>query len=194
MWRLDEILEAVKGTAYRVEKEIFTDISTDSRTIGKGDLFIPITGPSFDGHLFMGGAYEKSHSGALCEKKRVNLCSNTPGTIILVEDTLEALLNLARYKRERLDTTCIAITGSNGKTTTKEILVNMMKKSVSVHFNEKNFNNLIGVSKSILAIEGKPEFCVFGHEQSRRDTKTGRSDDARHFPYHQYQSVAPRRA
>jgi UDP-N-acetylmuramoyl-tripeptide--D-alanyl-D-alanine ligase len=161
MWRLDEILEAVKGTVYRVEKDSFTDISTDSRTIGEGELFIPITGPSFDGHLFMEGAYEKSHSGALCEKKRENLCSKAPGTVILVEDTLEALLSLARYKREKLDTTCIAITGSNGKTTTKEILVNMMKESVTVHFNEKNFNNLIGVSKSILAIEGTPEFCVF---------------------------------
>lgn len=161
MWRLDEILEAVKGTVYRVEKEIFTDISTDTRTINEGELFIPITGPSFDGHLFIGTAYEKSHGGALCEKKRENLCPGAPGTIILVDDTIEALLNLARYKRERLDTTCIAITGSNGKTTTKEILVNMMRKSVSVHFNEKNFNNLIGVSKSILAIEGTPEFCVF---------------------------------
>ncbi|MBA4389674.1 MAG: hypothetical protein C0399_01890 [Syntrophus sp. (in: bacteria)] len=161
MWRLDEILEAVKGTAYRVEKDIFTNVSTDSRTIDEGELFIPITGPSFDGHLFIGTAYEKSRSGALCERKRENICPGTPGTIILVEDTIEALLNLARYKRERLDTTCIAITGSNGKTTTKEILVSMMKDSVTVHCNEKNYNNLIGVSKSILAIEGKPEFCVF---------------------------------
>ena len=69
---------------------------------------------------------------------------------------------LARdFKRRALETTCIAITGSNGKTTTKEILVHMIKEQSSVHYNEKNYNNLIGVSKSILAIEGKPDYCVF---------------------------------
>ncbi|HEX2965720.1 MAG TPA: UDP-N-acetylmuramoyl-tripeptide--D-alanyl-D-alanine ligase [Syntrophorhabdaceae bacterium] len=161
MWRLDEVLKAVNGTAYRTQRDVFTNVSTDSRTIRQGDLFIPITGPNFDGHKFIGEAYEKTHAGAFCEKSRLDTCRNAPGTIILVEDTTQALLDLARYTRERLSSTCIAITGSNGKTTTKEILVHMLRKSFSVHFNEKNFNNLIGVSQSVLAIDKEPEICVF---------------------------------
>jgi UDP-N-acetylmuramoyl-tripeptide--D-alanyl-D-alanine ligase len=161
MWHIDELIEAVNGIVYKAEKALFTGISTDSRTIGEGDLFIPITGTTFDGHLFIETAYERSRAGSLCERKREDIYRRLPGTVILVDNTTDALLDLARYKRRKLDTICIAITGSNGKTTTKEILVNMMKSTSSVHFNEKNYNNIIGVSKSILAIEGRPEFCVF---------------------------------
>ena len=161
MWRLDEIVEAVNGTIHNVEMDLFTDISTDSRTIGERELFIPITGTNFDGHLFIGEAYKRSHAGALCERKRQDVYGQLPGTVILVDDTTQALLDLASYKRRKLATTCIAITGSNGKTTTKEILVHMIKDHSSVHYNEKNYNNIIGVSKSILAIEGQPDFCVF---------------------------------
>jgi UDP-N-acetylmuramoyl-tripeptide--D-alanyl-D-alanine ligase len=161
MWRLEEIMEAVNGTIHKVEMDLFTDISTDSRTIGDRELFIPITGTNFDGHLFMREAFERSHAGVLCERKRQGVCGQLPGTVVLVDDTTQALLDLARYKRRKLNTTCIAITGSNGKTTTKEILVHMMKGRSSVHYNEKNYNNIIGVSKSILAIEEKPDFCVF---------------------------------
>jgi len=161
MWRLEEIVEAVNGTIHKVETDLFTDISTDSRTIGQRELFIPITGTNFDGHLFLGEAYKRSSAGALCEKKRQDIYSQLPGTIVLVDDTTQALLDLARYKRHKLNTTCLAITGSNGKTTTKEILVHMIRGHSSVHYNEKNYNNIIGVSKSILAIEGKPDFCVF---------------------------------
>ncbi|HVN97729.1 MAG TPA: UDP-N-acetylmuramoyl-tripeptide--D-alanyl-D-alanine ligase [Syntrophorhabdaceae bacterium] len=161
MWRLDEIKEAVRGTVRSLETDTFTGISTDSRTIGQGELFVPITGETFDGHLFIEAAYERSHAGSLCERKREDLCEQLPGTIILVDDTTQALLDLARFKRSKLRTTCIAITGSNGKTTTKEILVRMIQSGSSVHFNEKNYNNLIGVSKSILSVKGNPEFCVF---------------------------------
>ncbi len=161
MWRLEEILEAVNGTVHKTETVLFADISTDTRTIQKGELFIPVTGTNYDGHMFIGEAYEKLGAGALCERKRQDLFDRLPGTIILVDDTTQALLDLARYKRHKLNTTCIAITGSNGKTTTKEILVHMIKKYSSIHYNEKNYNNLIGVSKSVLAIEGNPEFCVF---------------------------------
>lgn len=161
MWHVDEVVKAVGGEALRIERETFAAVSTDSRTIGMGDLFIPLTGPNFDGHLFIGEAYRASQGGTLIEKGREEVYKDAPGTVILVDDTTQALLDLARWKRERLGATCIAITGSNGKTTTKEILVDMLKRSFSVANNEKNYNNLIGVSKSILAIEGEPQFCVF---------------------------------
>ncbi|HNT68747.1 MAG TPA: UDP-N-acetylmuramoyl-tripeptide--D-alanyl-D-alanine ligase [Syntrophorhabdaceae bacterium] len=161
MWLLDEVLKATKGELLRVEKEAFTGISTDSRTIGDGELFVPIMGKTFDAHMFLLDAYERSNGGTICEKEREALCVTLKGTIILVEDASQALLDLAQYKLRATGGTCIAITGSNGKTTTKEMLVDMAGRAFAVHFNEKNYNNIIGVSSSILAIKGKPEFCIF---------------------------------
>jgi UDP-N-acetylmuramoyl-tripeptide--D-alanyl-D-alanine ligase len=161
MWRAADIIEATGGEVFRMERDTFASISTDSRSIGAGDLFIPLSGGNFDGHLFVDQAYELSGGGTLCERGREDIYRRAKGTVILVDDALRALLALARWKRQRLTGKCIAITGSNGKTTTKEILVDMMKRSFSVAYNEKNFNNLIGVSKGVLAIEGQPEFFVF---------------------------------
>jgi UDP-N-acetylmuramoyl-tripeptide--D-alanyl-D-alanine ligase len=161
MWPVDEVIKAVNGVPRRIERDAFASISTDSRTIGEGELFVPLSGANFDGHLFIGKAYDRSHGGTICEKKRSDICENIGGTTILVDDAMQALLDLARWKRANLRGTCIAITGSNGKTTTKEILVAMIRKTFSVACNEKNFNNLVGVSKSLLAVTGNPDFLVF---------------------------------
>ncbi len=160
MWRLEDIVKAVGGTVLKKEKEVFTAISTDSRTIGKGELFIPILGKSFDGHTFIGAALKRSGGGTLCRADSPVSLADAGGTVILVEDTNQALLDLARFKRDSLSGTVISITGSNGKTTTKEILAAMMKKRYGVHFNEKNLNNLIGVPMSILSIAGDPDMCI----------------------------------
>jgi UDP-N-acetylmuramoyl-tripeptide--D-alanyl-D-alanine ligase len=161
MWQLEDILRATGGTAARIEREAFPAISTDSRTVGEGELFIPLSGPNYDGHLFIGDAQRRSRGGYLCEKTRPEIYRSVPGTAIVVNDALKALLDLARYKRVRSPGTFIGITGSNGKTTTKEIFVAMAGRFASLAYNEKNLNNLIGVSKSVLAIEGGPRFCVF---------------------------------
>jgi len=161
MWKVDEIVKATKGTLFKVERETFFSISTDSRSIKEGEFFVPLSGQYYDGHLFIEEAQKKSHGGSICEKSREEIYKKLEGTVILVDDTTRALLGLARYKRERTKGTFIAITGSNGKTTTKEMLVSILKRVVPVIYNEKNFNNLIGVSKSILSIDGEPEFCVF---------------------------------
>ena len=161
MWRVDDVIEATGGVPLKIERDTFTAVSTDSRTIGAGELFVPLSGANFDGHLYINEAYGKSRGGSICEKGRKDICENAGGTVILVNDATQALLDLAQWKRERMTGTCIALTGSNGKTTTKEILVDMMKRSFSVANNEKNFNNLIGVSKSILAIDGDPGILIF---------------------------------
>lgn len=160
MWLLEDILSAVKGTPLRAERQAFTGISTDSRNIRDGQLFIPLVGPNFDGHNFIDQAYIKSGGGSLCHKDKKDFCGKTGGTIILVEDTTQALLDLARFRRERLSATFIAITGSNGKTTTKELLVHIMNGYAKTAYNEKNYNNQIGISQAILAIENQPQYCV----------------------------------
>ncbi len=160
MWHVEEIVKAVKGVLLRTGSSSFSDISTDSRTIGDGELFIPLSGKNFDGHAFIRAAYDRSHAGSICEKGRQDTLHDG-GTVILVDDAMQALIDLARYKKGLTKSGVIAITGSNGKTTTKEILVNILKKGFSLHYNEKNYNNVIGVSKSILSMEGEPELCIF---------------------------------
>ena len=160
MWQLDDLLKAVHGTLLNKEREQFAAISTDSRSIKKGELFIPLIGPNFDGHAYVREAYTKSGGGSLCQKGREVACRGAGGTIILVEDTTKALLDLARYKRKRLSGAFIAITGSNGKTTTKELLVHIMSGLAPVAYNEKNYNNNIGVSQTILSISGQPAYCI----------------------------------
>ncbi len=160
MWHLEDIVTAAKGTVLKKDREVFAGISTDSRTIRDGDLFIPIVGQFFDGHSFIDQALKISHGGTLCRNGHPIPLADARGTVILVEDTNQALLNIARFKRESFSGTFIAITGSNGKTTTKEILVGMLKTKFNIHYNEKNLNNLIGVPLSILAITGEPDACI----------------------------------
>lgn len=160
-WSLKDILDATQGTPVQITDERFSAISTDSRTIAATELFVPIVGDTFDGHRFISDTMKQKGVGALCQRGRVGSLKGVTGTLIAVDDTQKALLDLARFWRQRLTGTVIAITGSNGKTTTKELLVHILKGNRSVAFNEKNFNNLIGVPKSILGIEGDPQVCVF---------------------------------
>ena len=161
MWPADTIVRGVKGTAYRVERERFTAISTDSRTIGPGEFFIPLKGSRFDGHLFIDAAYERSGAGSLCDRTRGDIYGHARGTIILVDDTNQALLDLAAFKRGETEGTFVAITGSNGKTTTKELLLHLLTGLFPVVSNAKNYNNHVGVAKTMLAIEGSPRCSVF---------------------------------
>ncbi len=161
MWRLDEILNAVNGTLLKGEQKEFASISTDSRAITRGELFIPLIGPNFDGHAFVHEACARSAGGSLCQTDHRSACADANGTIILVEDTTKALLALARFKRKQLSSTFVAITGSNGKTTTKELLVHIVRGFTSVAYNEKNYNNHIGVSQTLLAVAGQPSLCIF---------------------------------
>lgn len=160
MWTLDEIVKAVKGKPLHIKKTEFIDISTDTRTIKEGELFIPLKGKNYDGHDFLDIACRIA-GGCLCESSKVDKAIDLDETIIIVEDTLSALADLAAYKRKTMHGQFIAITGSNGKTTTKEMLVDILGKVSTVHFNEKNFNNIIGVSKSILSVKEPCSFYVF---------------------------------
>ena len=161
MWQVDAIVEGVKGSALHVESAAFTGVSTDSRTISAGELFIPLKGPNFDGHRFIEAAFAKGAGGALCDRARQDVCARAGGTVVLVDDTNRALLDLASWKRKRIESVFVAITGSNGKTTTKELLVRLAGGRFKVTANEKNYNNHVGVAKTMLAIEGRPDYAIF---------------------------------
>ncbi|MHB8173760.1 MAG: Mur ligase domain-containing protein, partial [Nitrospirota bacterium] len=118
---IEQIIEATRGKLLQ-EGEItnFSSVSTDSRSIGKGELFIPLSGERFDGHDFIGQAAVAGAAGAIVEKGKD---VHQPGlTLIEVPDALRALQDIAHSVRMARELPLIGITGTNGKTTTKEML------------------------------------------------------------------------
>ncbi|MFH2013073.1 MAG: UDP-N-acetylmuramoyl-tripeptide--D-alanyl-D-alanine ligase [Pseudomonadota bacterium] len=139
----------------------FNNISTDSRTIKPRELFIALKGEHFDGHSFIHEVYEKGAGGAIVNKGFLGKEGlNGERTTIEVEDTLRALGDIAHFWRMKHSIQIVGITGSNGKTTTKE----MISSILGIHFNilktEENFNNLIGLPLTLLRLSGKEDMAV----------------------------------
>lgn len=121
------------------EDVYFIGFSHDSRTIKKGELFIPIVGENFDGHEFILEAFERGASVALCERGKYdadNMNVNEP--IILVDSIEEGLMKVLNYSISHITAPIVAITGSTGKTTTKQMLVTILKQQKKVLYGEKS--------------------------------------------------------
>lgn len=154
MFSLKDIIAATGGKASPGCPDSFSRISTDTRTIGPGELFVPLVGENFDGHDFIGAAFERGAAGALCQSGRdMGKLGGKP--LIEVPDTLMALQDIAAYSRAaRDDLLVVGITGTNGKTTTKEMLAAIMSLRGPVLKNEGNLNNEIGVPLTLLRLDG----------------------------------------
>jgi UDP-N-acetylmuramoyl-tripeptide--D-alanyl-D-alanine ligase len=145
--RVEDIVTATGGKVIHSNSHAFTGISIDSRTIKEGELFIALKGKRFDGHNFLNEALQRG-SGAI-----VNFYPIEPikgKTIIYVKDTLSALHGIARHMRLRKDIPVIGITGSNGKTTTKELIASVLSTRYRVLKNMGNLNNNIGLPLSLV--------------------------------------------
>jgi len=132
------------------------EISTDSRTIGPGSLFIPLLGENFDGHGYIEEALKKGAVAALSSKE----CSPAHLPIIRVADTLKAYHAIAAAYRKMFSLPIIAITGSNGKTTTKDLMGEVLSRKYRVLKTAANFNNEIGVPKTLLELDHSTEVMV----------------------------------
>ncbi len=119
-------------------------VSTDTRTLAPGNLYIPLKGPNFDGHDFIEQAFSKGAWGILKSK-----------------NTLKALGDLAAFHRRRFKIPVVAITGSSGKTTTKELLATITATRYNVLKTEANYNNEIGLPLMLLAITPEHEVAIF---------------------------------
>ena len=168
---LKELKNILDGKVMNIKADdlAFIDVSTDTRTIKEASLFIPLIGENFDGHDFIDKAFEKGATLTLSEKEVDWPC-------FIVKDSKEAYKKIAAYYKEKINPITIAITGSVGKTTTKEITREVLKNKYNVHTTYKNFNNEIGVAKTILQMDSDHEVLVielgmnhFGemHELSR---------------------------
>ena len=137
----------------------FKNISIDSRTCSKNDLFIAIKGKNFDGHSFLLEVLKKGvKSVVIKEGMQKSLPSNYPFWV--VNDTLEAFQKLTLLKRKKLNIPLVAITGSVGKTTTKEMIGEVLKKLGKIKLSHANFNNEIGVGLTILATDIEDKVLV----------------------------------
>lgn len=150
MLLLKEIIEATGGEVISRGPESFRSLSIDSRTVREGELFLCLRGKRFDGHDFLQDAL-KICGGAVVEnpEKISRLSLKGQRTIILVQDTLRSLWSLATFFRKRIKTVT-GITGSNGKTTTKEMLWKILSLEGSALKNDGNYNNEIGLPFSII--------------------------------------------
>lgn len=160
----EDIIKAVRGILVNGDMGItFKGICTDTRIFEPGFLFWALKGKNFDGHNFWKEALEKGAKGLVLEylPKEMKL-EELPKTIsiILVKDTLKALGDLAKWFREKENFNVIAITGSCGKTTTKEFTYAILSSFYKVAKNKGNYNNLIGVPLSILGFTDKPNWAV----------------------------------
>ena len=136
-------------------------ITTDSRNIEVGALFFALHGASFDGNNYAVQALKKGASAAVIDREDI-LVENREyaDRLILVEDTLQALQALAREHRRNLAMPIIAIAGSNGKTTTKELVSRVLAERFNVSTTKGNLNNHIGVPLTLLAMDSSTEFGV----------------------------------
>ncbi len=138
-------------------------VSIDSRNIKEGELFVALKGDRFDGHDFVPDAIKKGAWGALVERVELESKFASLGgikNILPVEDTLFALQELSHLHRKKFSIPLVGITGSNGKTTTKEMLAGVLKQKGPVLKNEGNLNNHIGVPLTLLKLNGKHKTAV----------------------------------
>ncbi len=135
-------------------------VSTDSRTLQAGDLFVPLRGENFDGHKFIQQAAERGAAGAMVEEKWEGRVPRN-FALIRVSDTLVGYQTLAANYRASLPLKVIAITGSNGKTSTKEFVAATLANKFQVTKTEGNFNNHVGLPQTMLAANREDEIAVW---------------------------------
>jgi UDP-N-acetylmuramoyl-tripeptide--D-alanyl-D-alanine ligase len=166
MMRISQAAHAL-GAQYSGGDAEFTAVSTDSRAVGRGDLFVALKGERFDGHAFVAQAAAAGAAGLLVE----NACADVKLPQIVVEDTLHALGRLGNYWRRQFDIPLVALTGSNGKTTVKEMLAAILREAVaaqtrgtqsasSVLATRGNLNNHIGVPLTLLELRREHRYAV----------------------------------
>ena len=168
-FEVDEVLAATQGTLLSQGKPHgrFRRVQTDSRAVKPGDLFVALKGQNFDGHEFIRNAWQKGAKGVVVEGtgadnllKGWRKIKRNPLDVVHVKNTLRAYQDLASFHRARFSIPVVAITGSNGKTTTKEMVSRVLATRWRVLQTQGNFNNAIGVPKTLLRLHSGHQAAV----------------------------------
>ncbi len=158
---LQTVLSATGGKVLSGPSQNFTGVGTDTRVDLKGQLFIALKGEAFDAHSFVDKAAAQGAAGILVHEENAQV-KNLPNTVtvIKVADTLKALQDLGRWARRQSEAKVVGITGSNGKTTTKEFAAALIGSACNVHYNKGSFNNHWGVPFTLLQLPIKKDVAV----------------------------------
>src|SRR6185295_17810431 len=140
---------------YELYKQ-FPSVQTDTRKLKAGDIFFALKGDNFNGNAFASSALDAGAAYAVIDESEFEI----PGKTILVQDLLTTLQELAKYHRQQFTIPFIGITGSNGKTTTKELIHAVLSSHFKTYTTQGNLNNHIGVPLTLLSIKGDAEFAI----------------------------------
>ena len=154
-YNLTSVARVLNGTLMG-EDDVFSGVSTDTRTLKPGELFLALVGPNFDGHTHLQEASDKGAVAAVVSQAFPDLSL----TQIKVENTRLALADMARARRMAFSGRVIGLTGSNGKTTVKELTSAVLKRKGKVLATKGNFNNDIGLPLTLLSLENDEAFAV----------------------------------
>ncbi len=155
---VSDISEAIGGKILFGDGEAAVSaVSTDSRTVSSDCLFIPLKGEKFDGHDFIDDVCESGICGYICSDLHIN---KKASFAVAVDDTSKALLDLAGFYRKKFDITVLGLTGSVGKTTTKELLASVISQKYNTLSTAGNFNNNIGVPLTLFGLNSGHEVAV----------------------------------
>lgn len=161
MFKVNELLKATRGRLISGEDSAcLRGISIDSRTTKPQEAFIAIKGTNFDGHDFVGEAIRRGAKLIITQVSGVRYQVSGRVPVIQVKDTVKALGDIARFQRQKLDVDVIAVTGSNGKTTTKEMLSWVLSKKFKVLKNIGTKNNQIGLHLTLLNLNSSYDLAV----------------------------------
>jgi UDP-N-acetylmuramoyl-tripeptide--D-alanyl-D-alanine ligase len=165
-WTIKDMLSATGGELMSGNPDsVFTGVSIDSRNIGGDDVFVAIVGEVHDGHGFVGGVIDQGVNGVIIDNKAVadfpiSAWQSAKIGCIAVNDTTRALGNLAAYHRRRVNASVVAITGSNGKTTTRQMTAAVVGGRFNTLSTVANFNNEIGLPLTLLRLQPGHQWAV----------------------------------
>ena len=159
---LDEVVKAVDGELLKSPKQYTVKkVSTDTRKIEKDTLFVALKGAKFNGNIYVKEACVKGANLCIVDELLFDLKEiGDDSGIIIVKDTRKALMNLAKFYREKLGLKVIGITGSVGKTSTKDLLASLLSSKYKVFKTKGNFNNDIGLPLMVLELDKSYDIAI----------------------------------
>ncbi|HEX2020235.1 MAG TPA: UDP-N-acetylmuramoylalanyl-D-glutamyl-2,6-diaminopimelate--D-alanyl-D-alanine ligase [Aurantimonas sp.] len=161
LWDIPALMEAMNARPIGDLPATITGISIDSRTLAPGEAFFAIKGEQFDGHNFLTAATKAGAALHVVSEQKLPALGRVQSPLLVVDDVLKALTRLAEAARARSKATIVAVTGSVGKTTTKEALRHGLSACGSVHASAASFNNHWGVPLSLARLPAEARFAVF---------------------------------
>jgi len=172
-WKGEEVVRAVHGECLHEQDWRADGVSIDSRSVKPGDIFVALVGPMHDGHTYVSAAFEKGATAAIVAHQPAQIPQKAP--LIFVPDTFKALELLGKAGRERSTAKIVAVTGSVGKTGTKEMLRLMLGAVGETHANEGSLNNQWGVPLSLARMPADAVYGVFELGMNHAGELTGLS-------------------